>query len=245
MPPVPEPPPPPELFVPAIVICSVSLLLELIGSLWSAERIDAVFFSVPLLACTVTVKTTVAAAFAAIEPIANCWVVERRSPRGLHGVHESYFRPFGRTSLRTTLVASSGPAFETWIAILILSPCFGLELSTAVRTSRSATAGEMVRSTDAVLLAGVGSVSVAVMVTVFVIVVSSVAGSTTASNVAVTVVAFATAGMVHVQVLLATAAVPAVGVAGGETGVRPVGSTSVTTTFVASITTSGLVTVTV
>jgi hypothetical protein len=52
--------------------------------------------------------------------------------------------------------------------------------------------------------------------------------------VVVTVVFFATVGSVQVQTLLATAAVPVVGVAGGLTAVSPAGSVSVTTTFVAS-----------
>jgi hypothetical protein len=89
------------------------------------------------------------------------------------------------------------------------------------------------------------------MVAVFVIVVNAVSASTTASNVADTTVgvvadvAFATVGMVQVHVFPATAAVPAVVVVGGVTGVRPVGSASVTTTLVASVAVSGLVTVTV
>ena len=76
--------------------------------------------------------------------------------------------------------------------------------------------------------------------------------STVASNVAVTTVgvatavAFATVGMVHVQVFALTAVVEPVGPAvGGVTAVRPAGRTSVTTTFVASVVVSGLVTVTV
>jgi hypothetical protein len=89
------------------------------------------------------------------------------------------------------------------------------------------------------------------MVTVFVIVVSVVAGSTIASNDAVTTVgvvaevALATVGMVHVHVLVATATVPLEGAVGGVTGVSPVGSASVTTTFVASVVVLGLVTVAV
>ena len=45
-----------------------------------------------------------------------------------HGVgsHDTYCRPVGNTSLITTLVASAGPAFETWMPIWIVSPWFGL-----------------------------------------------------------------------------------------------------------------------
>jgi hypothetical protein len=96
-----------------------------------------------------------------------------------------------------------------------------------------------------------GSVVVDVMVAVLVIEVSVVVGSTVAVNDALTTVevvgatAFATVGMVHVHVFPATVAVPVVGVAGGVTGVKPVGSASVTTTPVASAVVLGLVTVTV
>ena len=58
----------------------------------------------------------------------------------------------------------------------------------------------------------------------------------------------ATVGIVHVHVLPATAAVPLTGrsgAVGGVTAVRPAGRASVTTTFVASVAVSGLVTVTV
>ena len=71
----------------------------------------------------------------------------------------------------------------------IVSPWFGFESSTPVMMFRSAISAEIVRSTDAVLFAGVGSVCVAVMVTVFVIGLMTLDGSSTvASNVAVTTV---------------------------------------------------------
>ena len=112
------------------------------------------FCSVPLLAWTVTVRSNVAALPAVSEPSVKSFEDWRRRPLW-HGAHDTYFRPVGSTSFTTTLVASAGPSFDTWTKIWIVSPWFGFESLTPVTTFRSAADAEIVRSTDAVLFAGV------------------------------------------------------------------------------------------
>ena len=113
----------------------------------------------PLLAWTVTVKSNVAESPTVSDPSVKDFDDWRRRPLW-HGVHDTYFRPVGSTSLMTTLVASAGPSFETWMKMWIVSPWFGFESLTAVATFRSAAEAEIVRSTDAVLFVDTGSVCV-------------------------------------------------------------------------------------